>query len=83
LAGLAGLQSLKRNIVQSPVAERSNSALRRTGLDWNGLHEIHVGVFERVQPLPLFVGNMFGDDVAQLLDQGELPVLGIEVRVDP
>src|SRR5574340_334558 len=39
--------------------------------------QIHVGMFERIHPGTLLVGNVFRDDVAKLLDQGELAVFRI------
>ena len=39
-------------------------------------------MFQRVQPLPLFLWDMFRDDVTQLLDQRQLPVLRVEIGVE-
>ena len=39
-------------------------------------------MFERIQPDPLFLGNMFSDDVTQLLDQGQLAVFRVEVCIE-
>ncbi len=39
-------------------------------------------MFQRIQPLSLFLRNMLRDDVAQLLDQRQLPVLRVEVGVE-
>jgi hypothetical protein len=39
-------------------------------------------MFQRIQPLSLFLRDILRDDVAQLLDQRQLPILGVEVGIE-
>jgi hypothetical protein len=41
-----------------------------------------IGMFQRIQPLSLFLRDMLRDDVSQLLDQRQLPVLREEVGIE-
>src|SRR5690242_19276702 len=36
-------------------------------------------MLERIEPDPLFVRNVFGDNVSQLFDECQLPIFGVEI----
>ena len=62
-----------------PISKRLQQKILASYWRRNQFQDIEIGMFQGIEPLSLLFGNMFGDHVSQLLDEGQLSVFGIVV----
>ena len=82
---MSGLQFLAecpiRHTIDSRISYRAEDQALARFVNGQEFGQIEIGMFQRIEPLSLFLWDMLRDDVAQLLDQRQLPVLRIEIGV--